>query len=249
MILFRSATNKTGEPSPKGRLSFFSDTRRQRGNALMYVFLAVALLGALSYAMVKDSGESQSVGSSVRFSEELAAQINMIKAAVTQCALEYPGGGGDMSNDGVVDDDDNPNNPYPIKPSLALILRAPAGCTTTANAAGCLSAAGDDYVRHLACVGAPIGQTNMFEGANNQGRFLPPPPGGFSEWTYVNDTSGSPAPHGKGVYIQITAPDNATGAQTLTRLLAKFATDQADIDYDSCGARCFTAWIVRRSGA
>lgn len=248
MNAFRSRPNKTREPSPSGRFSSFSRPA-ERGNALLYVFLAVGLLAALTYAYTKDSRENYSAQSGVRLAEELAAQINMIKAAVVQCTLEYPGGGGDMDNSGVINYSDNPNNPYPINPSSALILRAPAGCTATSNADGCLAAAADDDVRNLVCVGAPIGEAAIFQGANNQGRFLPPPPAGFSEWVYVNDTSGSPAPNGKGVYIRITAPDDAAAVQALDRLMSKFSADQADLNYGGCGARCFTAWILRNPGA
>ncbi len=208
---------------------------------LFYIFLAIGLMAALIYAFAKDSRENYASQSAVRITEEIFAQGNAIRSVVQQCAMEYPGGGGNMDDTagsaGIIDAADNPNNPYPINPSSALNATAPAGCTTTTNAVGCIAAAADDKAKYLTCVGAPIGATNMFQGTNNQGRFLPPPPGGFGEWTYANDANG--------VYLQIISPGDAASLAALTRLMTKFNTCQADLNYGACGAGCFTLWILR----
>ena len=243
---FRPHCDQARESSFRGRLPC-SSSIAERGNVLFYVFLAMALMAALTYASVKDSRENYASQSAVHIAETLFAQANMIRAAVVQCAMEYPQGGGDLDASGVINYSDNPNNPYPINPNSALNAAAPAGCTTTSNAAGCISAAADNSARNLTCVGAPLGSANMFQGVNNQGRFLPPPPAGFTEWTYTNDTSGTPAPNGKGVYIQITAPDDAASVNAVNRFMNKFATCQADLNYGSCGARCITVWIQRNA--
>jgi hypothetical protein len=87
---------------------------------------------------------------------------------------------------------------------------------------------------------SPAVTTSMFSGANNQGRFLPPAPTGFSDWVYKNDAFG--------VYLQTTAPADSAALNALDRLLTKFATCQADYpNYNGCGARCFTAWIQRNA--
>lgn len=235
---FRSYVDQTREPSLRGRFSFFSPKSekgnlycRERGNAMFYVFLAVGLMAALTYAFVKDSRENMASQSSVRIAEDLYSQVNMIRAAVVQCAMEYPGGGGDIAPaggpNGVIDPADNPNNPYPINPSSDLNPNAPAA----------IAAAADDTVKYLTCVGAPASSAYMFSGTNNQGRFLPPPPNGFTEWVYVNDANG--------VRIKITAPTDAASTNALTRLMNKFSTCQADLNYGGCGATCFTAWVQR----
>ncbi len=117
-----------------------------RGNALLYVLLAVGLLAALSYSYVKDSRENYASQSAVQIAETLYSQVNMIKGAIVQCALEYPGGGGDMNKDGVIDTNDNHNNPYPLNPSdannLNVAITAPAPAASpdavSGNAAGCI---------------------------------------------------------------------------------------------------------------
>ena len=214
--------------------------KSQRGNALLYVFLAVGLLAALTYSFVKGSRESYTVQNAARIAEEMYVQVNLIKSSVMQCQLEYIQGGGDLNNDLTVDDIDNPNTPYPIVPSSVWHTNAPAGCATTSNDTGCITAAPNDDVRNLKCIGAPINAVNMFTGANNSGSFLPPKPNGFKEWQYRNDANG--------VYIQIEAEDyNQNYQAVLSRLADKFVTCQADINYNNCGNNCFTAWIRRHS--
>ncbi len=195
----------------------------ERGSVLFYIFLAVGLLAAVTYAFVKDSRQGVTTQNAYRIAEELQQQIQMIRAGVQECVLEYPGGGGDLDASGVVDDTDNPNTPYPLDPSNAL------------NPGG---AAANDQVRNLQCVGAPDAtRWNIFQGANNQGRNLAPIPSGFSEWTYTNDADG--------VYIQTTAPQDASSIDALNRLLAKYESCQAELNYGACGARCLTVWIKR----
>ena len=213
-------------PLFRKRLSCFLK-KGEAGNVLLYVFLAVGLLAALTYAFAKDSRENFSSQMAVRTAEELFVQVNLIRSSVHQCEIEFPNGGGDLNADGVIDTNDNPNNPYPINPSSPLNPAAPAGIAAAAN----------NMVKNLTCVGAPAAEANMFQGANNQGRFLPPPPSSFTDWVYANDS--------RGVYIQITASNDASAINALNRLMSKFGTCQADLNYNGCGARCFTAWIVR----
>lgn len=222
---------------PRRFLSERKLAHENRGNVLFYILIAIALMGALTYSFAKDSRTNLTTQMGHKASEELYIQASLIRAAILECSIQYPQGGGDMDNNGVVDASDNPNNPYPINPSSALILRAPAGCTTTSNATGCVSAAANDQARNMVCVGAPIGQANIFQGANNKGRFLPPPPSGFGEWEYLNDTNG--------VRIRITAGASAIGSDALARLQAKFANCQADVNYGACGTGCMTIWVQR----
>lgn len=230
----KSAGAPDNRASPR---SLFAGSRASgsKGSVLFYIFIAVGLLAALSYSFVRDS--RQNVGSqlSYRAAEELFVQLNVIRSAVMECALEYPGGAGDVDLDGDIDETDNPNNPYPLHSSNVNITNAPAGCATTSSAAGCISSVGAaDFARELKCTGAPIGKTNIFQGANNKGRVLPPPPPGFGEWVYFNNASG--------VYLTIDA-SSASAIDALSRLASKFAECQAEMaDSDT-----FLVWIQRAS--
>ena len=144
----------------------------QQGSAIIYVFVAIGLLAALTYSFVKDSGQSVVAQSAHRTSEDLYIQASTIRAAIVECAVQYPNGGGDMDGDGDIDSTDNPNNPYPVLPTYA---NNPHGV------------AADNTVRNLSCTGAPAAEANIFQGTNNKGRFLPPATSGFGEWVYGND--------------------------------------------------------------
>jgi len=228
----------------------YERARKNSGNVLFYVFMAVGLIAALTYAFLKDSRENFASQNAVNIAESLYAQVNMVRSAVQQCVMEYPEGGegtcggsvvacgnapcscADLNHDGVIDStNDNPNIPYPLNPSSTLNPNSRAAATV-----------GTDYVRNLSCVGALPASALMFQGANNQGRFLPPPPPGFPEWTYANTTAD-------GVYIQIIAPGDTAAINAITRLRNKFNTCQAEVNYGGCGARCFTAWLLRMTGA
>ena len=231
----------TREPSLRGRFSCFSvnvEAGRERGNALLYVLLAVGLMAALTYAYVQDNHDSYASQSSVQIAESLFSQVNMIKGAIVQCALEYPMGGGYVNGNGlsnqIITAADNYNNPYPLAPSNPLITNATTNGCAGVGGAGCVAVAGNNNVRNLTCIGAPIAAAYMFQGANNQGRFLPPPTSGFSEWTYGNDSTG--------VYIQITSSGDAAGVNALSRLANQFSPGQYTY---TTGGLTFTAWIIQ----
>ena len=212
------------------------EKHKESGNVLFYVFLAVGLLAALTYAFVRDSRENYASQSAVSIAEAVFVQTNLLRSAIQQCAMEFPEGGGDTDGDGTITTADNPNNPYPLIPSSPLNTTRKLGVPPVVDA---IAAAPDNSAKYLSCVGAPSAQAKMFQGTNTQGRFLPPPPAGFSEWTYANDATG--------VSLQIIAPSVAASMNALNRIMTKFATCQADLNYGGCGAGCFRVWILRAS--
>ena len=197
----------------------------EKGNVLFYVFLALGLLAALTYSFVNTSRDNVTSQGAYRTAEKLYSQVSLIRSAIVQCSLEYPGGGGDLNGDGVINSSDNPNNPYPVDPTDA---NNPFG------------AAANDQVSNVTCTGAPSGQEVLFgSSANGTARFLPAQVTGFSNWVYINDSNG--------VRIQTIAPSTAEGLAAITRLQAKFGNCEADINYNSCGTYCFDAWISRKT--
>ncbi len=192
--------------------------------------MAIGLLSALTYAFVQDSRENFSTQNSMKVAETIFVQSNVVRSVIQQCVMEFPQGGGDLDLDGFVRAADNENTPYPLEPDDILNPAAPAGIAAAAN----------NNARYLTCVGAPAGQAAIFQGAGNRGRFLPPPPSGFNEWTYHNDALG--------VYIQLTPKSNSIGTiSAVERVFDRFANCQADLDYASCGTGCLTVWIERAS--
>lgn len=192
------------------------------------------MLGTLTFMLADSGGQRAGTTSSYRIAEELFAQIQVIQSAITECILKYPGGGGDEDGNGTINSTDNPNSPYPLNP-------------TSANNPG--GAAGTNAAINLKCP-CPDGTTKCSDGTSGSaanaplfggtsGRYLPDPPSAYGTgWTYTNDSDG--------VRIQIigTATSQAV-LDTVTRLDAKFAAAQAELDLDSCGAGCFTFWIKK----
>lgn len=194
----------------------------QSGSVIFYIFLAVGLLGLLTYSLTQSSRTSATTQSAFRITEDLFVQSNAIKSAVLECTFAFPNGGGDLDGNGTINSADNDNVPYPLSPTDA---NNPDG------------AAANDQVRNLQCPGAPAGQRSIYDGVGTTGRFLPPASNGFGEWTYINDTNG--------VRLQIIGPNDQAALQAMDALERRFDTCEADIDFSSCGATCFTTWIIR----
>ena len=143
---------------------------QQSGSVIFYIFLAVALMALLTYSVVQSSRSSGVTQSSYRMAETLFSQVNGISAAIRECAITYPGGGGDLDGDLDVDTDDNDNAPYPLTANDANNPTAPGG--------GVVS-----DLRDIQCPGAPAAERFIYSGsgAGSVGRFLPPPQNGFGE--------------------------------------------------------------------
>ena len=199
----------------------------ERGSVLFYIFLAMGLLAALTYSFVKDSRQNLTAQVGSKVAEELNIQVNVIRSAIMECTIEYPEGGDgtdpnhNIDLDGDAGTTDNENNPFPVNPDYA---HNPHGVAANNN------------VRNLSCTGAPSNRANIFQGTQNKGRFLPPPPSGFSEWKYINDSDG--------VRIEIDGSAGGASAENaLQRLASKF--DACHADRTTCSTGCFTVWIDR----
>lgn len=194
--------------------------QNQRGSVIMYIFIAIGLLGALTLSMMDADTEdvtSQRVSQTV---EKLYSQAQAIQSAIMECVAMYPDGGGDLNNDGDIDTDDNPNSPYPLSP------------TDPNNPGG---AALDNEVKDLKCPGAPAGQELIFSA--DKGRFAPDSPVGFEPWKYRNITPDN-------ILYNVKAEvDTEMDILILDRLQAKFAVCETERP----AANTLRIWIKRSS--
>ena len=151
----------------------------QKGSALVYILIAIALLASLTVTFMGSSSQQTSSQNSFRMITDLKSQIDIIRSAVQECVLSYPKG--DLS----IDIDSSGTDPYarrnfPIKPSSSHYNSATIGPTS------------GDYVMDIRCPGNPGNGDNnhvqIFKGTS--GKFLPPAPDMFEEWEYYNGIDG-----------------------------------------------------------
>jgi hypothetical protein len=190
----------------------------QRGSALVYILIAIALLAALTVTFMGSSSQQTSSQASFRIITDLRSRIDTIRSAVQECVLSYPKG--DIS----IDIDASGTDPYarrnlPIKPNSTHFNGATIGPTI------------NRYVNDIRCPGNPGGGDNnharIFKGTS--GKFLPPAPEMFEDWEYYNGADG--------VYFWIgTNKTDSYIKSALDKLDEQFGECEADVVNASSGA-------------
>ena len=69
------------------------DRSGEAGNVLLYIFVAVALLGALTMAMTSGGGDQAVATSAFRITDNLRSQAQGARSAILECILRYPSAG------------------------------------------------------------------------------------------------------------------------------------------------------------
>lgn len=145
--------------------------RAERGSALVYILIAIALLAALTVAFMGSSSQQTQSQSTFKLVSELNTQIDFIRSSVQECVLTYPGG----DNTATAEIAAGADHRYPLRPTSAH-LTAPGP---------------EDEVRYLKCPGNPgdaPNHTPLYSGAS--GKFMPPKPDLFGEWKWYNGKDG-----------------------------------------------------------
>ncbi len=210
----------------------------QKGSALVYILIAIALLAALTATFMDSSSQQTSSQNTFNTVTDLNSQINFIRSAVQECVLTYPGGD---STPGFAATN-AANVPYPINPS-STYLASPA------------TPVGNDQVQFLRCPGNP-GNTNnhaaIFGGSS--GKFMPPPPKLFNAWRYYSGADGV-------FFFNSTSMSDAYLSTALLKLDDQFSECEADVINNSAGGAplsiasaaaascpanslCFRVWLI-----
>ena len=213
----------------------------ERGSALVYILIAIALLAALTVSFMDNSSNQTSSQNVFKTVSELQTQIDYIRSAAQECVLLHQGGDINIPNT-AADDDAGASKFYPIRPD-----------STYFAASSILPTAGR-LVKDIRCPGNPgddVDHQLIFGG--NSGKFLPPPPSIFNDWQWYNGTDGV------FFWISTTASDAYINT-VFEKLDADFADCEADIinatsatkalDSNatvSCvaGEKCFRVWITQ----
>ncbi len=225
----------------------------ERGSALIYILVAVALLAALTVSLMEPAGQQSQSQNATNIYTELDGQIGFITSAISECVLTHP------DQDSELTSAEQKNAPYPINPSDPYFDSQSADPLTDP----------DDSAKYIRCPGNPGGtgsnnqdHARMFAGTS--GKFLPPAPQMFNDWEYYNGADG----------VAITIATDKTDSYIETafaRLNDKYSQCEAEvIDQRSAGSLnitsdvtpgssserscasgniCFRYWIVLKSTA
>lgn len=228
----------------------------ERGSALIYILIAIALLAALTITFMEPSSQQTQSQNTFKTISELQSQIDYISSNVQECVMKYSKGDATIDNS-ASGTDPGARRRYPINPNSDHLPAA--------------SRSGDDYAKNLRCPGV-TSEDNWRDNNGDQkntandndhpkifggssGKFLPPSPDLFGEWRWYNGNDG--------VFFWIETDKTDAYLQTaLTKLDDVYGECEADVvdasggavDLDSdltltCpnGSTCFRVWIIADS--
>lgn len=223
----------------------------EKGSALIYILIAIALLAALTITFMEPSSQQTSTQNTFKTLTEVETQANFIRSAVQECVLSYPKGDSTIDNT-ITGTDPGARKNYPINPD------------SDHYSSSTVLPSGDRLVKNLRCPGNNPGGSNVFDHesvfAGGEGKYLPPAPDLFSEWQYYNETDGV-------FFWTATDKSDAFLLAALAKLDEKFAECEADIidtsetpagdksldslDTVECpdGSVCFRVWMVKNGSA
>ncbi len=209
---------------------------RESGSALVYILIAIALLGALTVTFMEPSSQQTQTQNSFKVVSDLKSQIDFIRSGIQECVLAYHKG------DSNIPSAQQKNRPYPILPSAAYFDSNGVDPDSIST----------DEVRYIRCPGnyASIPADHQLIFTGTAGKYMPEPPAMFEDWQYYTGDDGV------FIWIYTTASDPFLET-ALDKLDEEFAECEADaidatggsaVDMDSestaiaecpTGARCF----------
>lgn len=219
----------------------------QRGSALVYILIAIALLAALTATFMQPSSQQTSAQNTTKAVSEIQGQIDVVRSAIQECILIHPKGDSTISGS----TDPGYNIPYPIKPSSDHYDGPPAAV---------VAKTATNLVKDIRCPGDqegpnPNDHAKIFSGSS--GKHMPPPPDLFTDWQYYNAADG--------VFFWIsTDKTDAFIAAALQKLDANYSSCEADVidasgsevSLDSgttiecaSGSLCFRVWMIANASA
>ena len=64
----------------------------EKGGALIYILIAIALLAALTTTFIQPGGQSSRTQNAFKLASELTSQSRVIRSGIQDCILRYPQG-------------------------------------------------------------------------------------------------------------------------------------------------------------
>lgn len=186
----------------------------ERGSALVYILIAIALLALLTFTFMEPSSQQTTSQNTFKAGSNIKSQAELIRSSIMECVISYPRGDSTISISGGGATDPGARRNYPINPDSNHYTSATPG------------KAGNRYVKNMRCPGNNPGGVNRMNHAliygGSDGKFLPPPPDLFSDWQLYNGTDG--------VFFWIaTDKTDAFLKAALEKLDSEFAECEADL--------------------
>lgn len=222
----------------------------ERGSALVYILIAIALLAALTVTFMQPSSQQTSSQNTFKTVSTLKRQADFIQSTLQECVLSHSTGDSNIDTTDYGSDPGARSN-YPISPTSEYYQGSEDGRYD------------EPLVRYLRCPGDQLGTppTNehqkIFGGGT--GKFLAPSPDLFGEWKYYNGTDGI-------FYWIETSKSDAFLTSALKRVDDNFSECEADVidatggsinmnsalpSTSTCptGSTCMRVWLISNNSA
>lgn len=224
----------------------------ERGSALIYILIAIALLALLTVSFMQPSSQQTQSQNTFKLVSDLQSQVEFIRSSVQECVAMHFKGDATIDN-GPTGTDPGATKRFPINPNSNHYTTATVGPSgdRLVSKLRCPGNPGDQMGETVASPGNAVNHELIFNAA--AGKFLPPPPDLFEDWQWYNGDDG--------VFFWIQTNKSDAFIQTaLEKLDAKYAECEADVidartaakALDSAGVpldcpntyTCFRLWIT-----
>lgn len=209
---------------------------KKSGSALIYILIAIALLGALTMSFIEPSSQQSRSQNAFRLAQEITSHLETFRAAILDCVLTYPAG--DTSST-AASKYTGYQHPYPLTPNATYLPVASRDAQNKASSIRCPGNPGDSNDHAL-----------IFGGST--GLFAPKTPsilGSSATYFYGNSV------HGVHVYA-FTASTDPFIKDAFDKIAEKYDACQVDSLANSevgqigqtCGTQaCLYLYITRTS--
>lgn len=210
----------------------------ERGSALVYILIAIALLAALTVSFMEPSSQQTQSQNTFNLTSELKQQADFIRSSVQECLVMYPGGdAGALPPNPLVQH----NNPFPINPTNTYLVDEVTPATD------------EPLVKDIRCPGNPGDDPDhqpIFSGRS--GKFMPAKLPMFEDWFWYNGPDGV-------FFWTYTRNTDAFITSALDKLNEQYGDCEADVirttaaafDMDTAdtvkcpsNSQCFRVWMV-----
>ncbi len=214
--------------------------KTRRGSALIYILIAIALMGALTVTFMNSDSQQARTQNSFQLATTIQSQIQYIRSAIEGCVLTYPKGDNSIASG----TDPDYIAPYPVNPASAHFTSSTLGAES------------DNAVRGIRCPGNGTGNDHapIFQGGT--GWNLPATPPLMEPWLYFNGSKTVDDTTYNGIYILLSSDrTDPFISEAFDKVDDKFSACEVEVldnTDDECAAigasyQCLRYWVIRKA--